>query len=46
MIKYDQMIKDGNFEEFEKLLRSGEASLEDLGVEFFKSLRTGLRGKI
>ena len=36
MNKYDQMIADGKFEEFEKLVRSGEASLEDLSEEMFQ----------
>jgi hypothetical protein len=45
MNKYDQMIEDGKFEEFEKLLRSGEASLEDLSEEMFQKFKEWIEGK-
>ena len=44
MHKYDQMIEDGKFEEFEKLLRSGEASPEDLSEEMFQRFKEWIEG--
>ena len=45
MYKYDQMIADGKFEEFEKLVRSGEASLEDLSGEMFQRFKEWIENK-
>jgi hypothetical protein len=39
MNKYDKMIADGKFEEFEKLVKSGKASLEDLSEEMFQKFK-------
>jgi len=39
-----QMIADGKFEEFEKLVRSGEASLEDLSEEMFQKFKEWIEG--
>jgi hypothetical protein len=38
------MIADDKFEEFEKLLRSGEASLEDLSEEMFQKFKDWIEG--
>ena len=39
MNHYDQMIKDGKYEEFEKLVLEGKASLEDLSEEMFQRFK-------
>lgn len=39
MNQYDQMIADGKFEEFEKLVLDGKASLEDLSEEMFQKFK-------
>ena len=44
MNKYDQMIEDGKFEEFEKLVRSGEATLEELNEEMFQKFKDWIEG--
>ena len=44
MNKYDQMIADGKFEEFEKLVRSGEASLEDFCEEMLQRFKDWIEG--
>ena len=44
MNKYDQMIADGKYEEFEKLLQDREASLEDLSEEMFQKFKEWIEG--
>ena len=38
------MIADGKFEEFEKLVKSGETSLEDLSEEMFQTFKEWIEG--
>jgi hypothetical protein len=38
------MIVDGKYEEFERLLKSGEVSLEDLSEEMFQKFKECLEG--
>ena len=44
MNQHDQMIADGKFEEFERLVKSGEASLEDLSEEMFQIFKEWFEG--
>ena len=44
MNKYDQMIEDGKFEEFEKLVLEGKASLEDLSEERLQRFKDWIEG--
>ena len=44
MNKYDQMIADGKYEEFEKLGLEGKASLEDLSEEMFQRFKEWIEG--
>jgi hypothetical protein len=39
------MIADGKLEEFEKLVRSGETSLEDLSEEMFQRFKDWIEGE-
>ncbi len=44
MNHYDQMIADGKYEEFEKLVLEGKASLEDLNEEMFQKFKDWIEG--
>ena len=44
MNKYDQMIADGKYEEFENLVLEGTASLEDLSEEMFQKFKEWIEG--
>ncbi len=44
MNQYDQMIEDAKYEEFDKLLLEGEASLEDLNEEMFQKFKEWIEG--
>ena len=39
MNQYDQMIDEGRYEQFEKLVLDGRASLEDLSEEMFQTFK-------
>jgi hypothetical protein len=45
MNQYDQMIADGKYEEFEKLVLEGKASLEDLSVVMFQLFKEWIEGQ-
>ena len=42
---FDQMIADGRYEEFEKLVLDDKASLEDLSEEMFQKFKEWIEGE-
>jgi hypothetical protein len=44
MNEYDQMIAEGKYEEFERLVLGGKATLEDLSEEIFEIFRDWIQG--
>jgi hypothetical protein len=44
MYEYDQMIAESRYEEFERLVLGGKATLEDLSEEMFERFRDWIQG--